>query len=288
MFNKKRIIILVAIALVTVLSLGAVFVVGGLHETPQRPKQLYKKEYVKEGMPDITFKFNGEDIVFSYDHTENVPMGKERNLDGKEVYITTDHYVSENGYEAKKFPDADKFISINLTNVDTYKNEKELSQSIAEAQIKRIVRDAVNSSDFAINLDEKTTSELIIDTKTVTYFKDDGSELVFIKGYSARVVTDDYSLTVSLDSSGKPYFATTTFNSNPSEKSKKAAQAKFDNWLTEKRSEGGKYVVGEIAYESRGSKDFAFFTVTYYPDPQSDNPTPETDACSVYSFFCEV
>lgn len=284
MFTKKRIIIAVISAvLVAALAVGAVFIAGG-----STAKPIVKEEYVKKGMPDITFKFNGENIVFSYDHTENVPMGKERNLDGKEVYITTDHYVSENGYEAKKFPDADKFISIKLTNVDLYKNEKELSQSIAEAQIKRIVRDAVNSSDFAINLDEKTTSELRIDTETVTYFKDDGSELVFIKGYSARVATDDYSLTVSLDSSGKPYFATTTFNSNPSEKSKKAAQAKFDNWLTEKRSEGGKYVVEDVCYESRGNKNYAFFMFTYYPYAQSDNPTPETDAHSVYTVFCEL
>ncbi len=121
MFNKKRIIILVAIALVTVLSLGAVFIVGVLPETPQRPKQLYKKVYVKEGMPDITFKFNGEDIVFKYVRTTMYPFDAQYSLDGTVPYTVKDRYKSEDGIIAEKYDDEETLSYVSASSDKTQK-----------------------------------------------------------------------------------------------------------------------------------------------------------------------
>lgn len=279
MFTKKKIIIsAVSILLIAAVATGAILIASG-----GSAKVIVKEKYIKEGMPDITFKFNGEDILFSYDHTENVPMEKGRNLDGKEVYITTDHYVSKNGARATKYEDSDTFYFVCLDN------SEETERIITDDEILKTACDAVNSSDFKVKADlSKSNRNNTVSTSYKTATTAEGKEIKTVQKYNARIRQESESIAVHMDACGKPYLISVTLAANADEKSKEVAQEKFDSWLAKKRSEGGKYVVEDVCYESRGNKNYAFFMFTYYPYAQSDNPTPETDAHSVYTVFCEL
>jgi len=292
MFNKKRIIILVAIALVTVLSLGAVFIVGGLPETPQRPKQLYKKVYVKEGMSDITFKFNGEDIVFKYDHTEKNPMDREMNIDGKDVLIITDHYKSEDGASAIKYEDKDTFHYVFTSGPS--KPQRKLS----DEQVEKIAYAAINSSDFGIKatLDpEKAAAyeklETLGEEEPYLIPNENGTYTQVMKDFDKTIEVGEKSVSVYLDYSGSVRSISVRENANAkvTEEQKRKAQEKFDNFIKKKfKNSNAKIEVEEANYQEISGKIYAFFSTTYYPAPGNDNPASATGAHSVYSFFCEV
>lgn len=268
MFTKKKGIIITAIVLlIAILSAGTVFAVDYVSS---KPKQLYKKEYVKEGMPDITFKFNGEDIVFKYVDTTMNPFDAQYSLDGSVPYSVTDRYESEDRGLAMKYEDEETFYY-----VDTLRNRSKNGATLAE--LEQTALEAVNSSDFGISVSPdmiKRSEESADSKKLLTH-----SQIKF--------EMDDKTVSAFTDSSGSVYCigVSKKFNSDGiSEKRKAAAKAKLDNRIAELKEtdEKGEWVLEDTYYHEMNGKPYVSYTMMHYLDPET------TDACMAFTFYCQV
>ena len=271
MFTKKRIIItIISAVLVAALAVGAVFIVGGLPETPQRPKQLYKKEYVKEGMPDITFKFNGKDIVFKYKYTTMNPFDAQYSLDGSVPYSVTDRYESEDRGLAKKYEGEDTFYYIHTSFDDS-------KPGVTLGEIEETAVNAVNSSDFGISVSKDMIERLEETADSKNLFKYP----------QIKFEMDDKTVRVFIDSAGKVYSigVSKKFNSDGiSEKRKAVAKAKLDKRIAELKEtdEKGEWVLESTYYHEMNGKPYVSYTMMHYLDPET------TDACMAFTFYCQV
>ena len=269
MFTKKRIIIaIISAVLVAALAVGAVFIVGGSSKDDR------VTEYQKRKVAPVTAKLNGEDVSFTYDHSKKYKLSLDYASGAKQEYQVQDYYVSEQGYTLIKYEDADGFLGL-MTN--DYEVNDDPSLALSEDEIKEIAYEMASRSDLTLEGLSKTKTD-IIDRGTaydVIFTCDYGEVLVYIH-QSGKIfaikVTHDYSNKISGER-------------------KEAAREKMEAHVAQevlKLYPDAKYFVEEEKYELEGTKVYAKFHIVYYPHPQSDNPTPETDACGAVGFKCEV
>ena len=269
MFTKKRIIITVISAvLVAALAVGAVFIVGGSSKDDR------VTEYQKRKVAPVTVKLNGEDVSFAYDHSKKYKLSLDYASGAKQEYQVQDYYVSEQGYSLVKYEDADGYFAL-LTN--DYTIETDPALALSEDEITEIAYEIALKSDITLDGVSKIRKNIrsVGGMHDVTFTTDEGEVLVVLDlsgRFMMLSVTHDYSNKIS-------------------EERKEAARVKMEAHVAQevlKFYPDAKYFVEEEKYELEGTKVYAKFHIVYYPHPQSDNPTPETDACGAVGFTCEV
>ncbi len=223
---------------------------------------------VKQNMPDEVLKIDGESIVFSYSHTEKKRMTAE-NLDGKEVYVGIDYYTTPKGYTANKYEGDDGFRYFSKSDYSASSGTNLSKEAIQQAALK-----IVENTDITIEGAASAKKNI----------RESGSR------YNVTYESAKGKLSITLGTDGSLKYIIAENYATASEASKNTARQKMQAYI-DVRNEAKpdtKWVLDDEKYIQYGKKVYAFFSAIYYPDPQSDNPTPETDACSVYSFFCEV
>ncbi len=236
--------------------------------TPDDPElpQPSEGEFVKDDMPAVTYRINGEDKTFSYQKSTFAKMTTGVDIDGNGGNYVVDYYVGSDGSTVSKSGDSEGLLQYKRA---VYSVDHDPYEQLNAEDALEIARNVVLNTDLPIgSLDSLDAA--------IQYLSD--SYLITFK-------TLEGSIEVHLDKNGALQFLAVRKNAMQQMSAEKVSAA--INKMKEKLAElndndaGGRYDLDYMHFEEWGNKLYAVFDVLYYTDKNSDE-------FSVYQYYCAV
>lgn len=265
MTAKKKVLLSIAIALAAVLAVGVVLTANGtvkiFDSNPERasdPNKAWSSddvtsnstEFVKEGMPDLTYRIDGKPMVFSYvksTRTERPLQG-----DGDMSRIVVDYYDSAEGYSVVKHEGVDYLSSFSANDYSSPIGNGERTPLKAE-QAEQRIRQVLKNSD--IGLGDLSDAEISINCE-----------------YYGKAVCSKGEVYVDINLLGDLRFFSVKRFADISQKRKAAVREKIDAKIAELENEEpqARYELYSEEFILLGDEVQATYTVLFYPDKDSD------------------
>ena len=236
-------------------------------EPPQNedPPEPAEGEFIKDDMPAVTYKINGEDKTFVYQSSTRIRKADGEEIDGNSGNYVVDHYIADDGATVSKNEASADFVRYEKAAffIDTAPDERISAEDAIE-----IARSAVMNTDLPIGSPDSFNA-------TVRYS---------MNSYLITFKTAEGSVEVHLDKNGELQFMSVKKDALQHLSSEKvsAAIAKMNAKLAELNNDtNGMYVLDRMHFEEWGSSVYAVFDVLHYSDKS-------TDEYDVYQYYCAV
>lgn len=223
-------------------------------------------EFVKDNMPDITLRINGEPILFYYKKSIYIKNSDDVSVDGTVICNVVDKYSDHNTCAVYLNSDSSNLFKYQrYGKMSSYSGIEEPVGKDEAAAITKAAKQIILNTDIGFaNLDNATSTVRKVD-----------------ETYHIILTTPEESVEVCIDIYGEfeSLNVLSDARNQPSEEMIVAAKEKMYRKLAElnKAASGGKYVLDKAHFEAWGENTYIVFTVNYY-DIRSD-------ARSAYNYY---
>ena len=229
------------------------------------PAEYFEGEFVKDDMPAVTYRINGEEKTFTYQKSTYKKKTADMALDGNGGNYVVDHYVDGNGNTVSKSSDSKGLIQYEKDGCFIDSN---LNGRISEEEAIETAKYVVMNTDLTIN----RSDNLIVSVRCSS------------NRYSVTFKTEEMSVEVCLDMSGALQYLAVKKNALQQLSSARVSAAieKMEERLAELNNDSSeRYVLNGIHFEEWGDTVYAVFDVLCYRAQSSD------EYC-VYQYYCVV